>query len=195
MRLKLTLLTLLWFGICQAQTEDELNQISAHLSQATITQGAFQQQKQLKFLRNPLNSNGTFVYHQSKGVIWKTLSPVPSTVIINDNRLLTDQGEQAVPAAFGKVFQALLGNNLNFLTEGFTIAVSHHDAVWQLQLEPKEPLLKKLFLHIKLSGDQELRQMELEEFNGNQTQIHFEHITHPSELASEQEVDFARLSP
>ena len=43
---------------------------------------------------------------------------------MNDTRLLTAQGELAVPAAFGKVFKAMLGGDLNQLSDGFSITGS-----------------------------------------------------------------------
>ena len=95
--LKAFLLFLLLSGSSHA--DDVLTQITARLVKTPITQGNFQQEKRLKILRKPLVSTGTFTYHQSKGVIWKTLTPVVSLLLVNKSRLLTAQGEQAVPAA------------------------------------------------------------------------------------------------
>ncbi|MDD1625915.1 MAG: outer membrane lipoprotein carrier protein LolA [Methylococcaceae bacterium] len=160
-----------------------------------ITQGNFQQEKRLKILRKPLLSTGIFTYDQSKGVIWKTLTPVASILLVNDTHLLTGQGEQAVPAAFGKVFKAMLGGNLKQLTDGFSITGSDQKPAWQLELKPKDELLKKIISSIMLSGDNELRLLEIQETGGNITRIKFDKITHPAQLTSEQEADFDRLSP
>ena len=116
--LKALLLYLLAFGQGIAG-EAVLTEIAARLAKTPITQGDFHQQKHLKVLHKPLISTGTFTYHQSKGVIWKTLTPVASLLLVNESKLLTGQGEQAVPAAFGKVFKAMLGGDLAALTDGF----------------------------------------------------------------------------
>jgi len=187
------LLFLLSFNLGYA--DDVLAQITNRLAKTEITQGDFQQEKRLKFLRKPLISTGTFTYHQTKGVIWKTLTPVPSLLLVNDTRLLTGQGEQAVPAAFGKVFKAMLGGDLNQLTEGFSMTGSDQKPSWQLELKPKDELLKKIISSIILSGDNELRFVEIHETDGNLTRIKFDKITHPTQLTSEQEADFDRLSP
>ncbi len=115
--------TLLLFFLLSGQShaDDVLAKITSRLAKAEITQGDFHQEKQLKILRKPLISSGTFTYHQSKGVIWKTLTPVPSLLLVNDTHLFTGQGEQTVPSAFGKVFKAMLGGDLNQLNEGFII--------------------------------------------------------------------------
>jgi hypothetical protein len=186
------LLLLLPFGDCYAQ--DVLTQIAERIDKAGITQGNFRQEKRLKVLKKPLISTGEFTYHQSKGVIWKTLTPVPSLLLVNETRLLTAQGEQAVPLAFGKVFKAMLGGDLSQLTEGFDITGSNRKPTWQLQLKPKDELLKKIIAGMRLSGDRELRVLEISEANGNLSRIAFDRITHPTELPPEQEADFARLS-
>ena len=191
--IKTLLLFLLTFN--HSYAADVLAQITARLAKTEITQGDFQQEKQLKILRKPLQSTGTFTYHQSKGVIWKTLTPVASLLLVNDTRLLNGQGEQAVPAALGKVFKAMLGGDLNQLSDGFSITGTIREASWQLALTPKDELLKKIIGSMALSGDHELRLLEIQEAGGNMTRITFDHITHPAELTPEQEADFEHLSP
>lgn len=187
------LLFLLLFNDCIA--DEVLNRITAQISQKTITQGSFQQEKQLKFLRKPLLSSGTFTYDQHKGVIWKTISPIPSLLLVNDEHLLTAQGEQALPPAFGRVFKAVLGGELNRLVEDFEILGKERKTSWQLQLTPKDELLKKVIKAIMLSGDSELQLLELQEANTNLTRIQFSEITHPDRLSNEQQAEFERLSP
>jgi len=174
---------------------DVLTQSNARLVRTTVTQGMFQQEKHLKFLRKPLISTGTFTYDQNKGVIWKTITPIPSILLVNDAHLLIGEGEQALPPAFGRVFKALLGGELNRLSEGFEIIGKEQKTSWQLQLTPKDELLKKAIKSITLSGDSELRQLELNELNSNLTIIKFSEITHPDRLSNEQQAEFERLSP
>ena len=191
--LKALLLLILSLG--QSYADDVLTQITARLTKAEITQGNFQQEKRLKILRRPLLSAGSFTYHQSKGVIWKTLTPIPSLLLVNESHVLTGQGEQTVPPAFGKVFKAMLGGDLNPLSEGFVITGEDKKPTWQLRLIPKDELLKKLISSIMLSGDNDLRLVEIRETGGNMTRIKFAQITHPPQLTPEQEADFERLSP
>ena len=193
--LKALFLFLLSLTFSHSYAGDVLTQITAHLAKSEITQGDFQQEKRLKVLRKPLISTGTFTYHQSKGVIWKTLTPVASLLLVNDTRLLTSQGEQAVPSAFGKVFNAMLGGDLSQLSDGFSMSGSDQETSWQIELKPKDELLKKVINSIVLSGDNELRLLEIQESGGNTTIIKFAKITHPGQLTPEQEADFEHLSP
>jgi outer membrane lipoprotein-sorting protein len=192
--LKALLLYLLAFGQGIAG-EAVLTEITARLARTPIAQGDFHQQKHLKVLHKPLISTGTFTYHQNKGVIWKTLTPVASLLLVNESKLLTGQGEQAVPAAFGKVFKAMLGGDISALTEGFNIIGTDQKSSWQLELIPKDEMLKKIISAMVLSGDTELRNLEIREAGGNITRITFTNITHPAQLSGEQEADFERLSP
>ncbi|TRW93219.1 LolA family protein [Candidatus Methylobacter oryzae] len=176
-------------------SEDLLAGIAARLVKTPITQGEFHQQKHLKVLHKPLISSGTFTYDQNKGVIWKTLTPVVSVLLVNESKLLTGQGEQAVPAAFGKVFKAMLGGDLAALTDGFNVTGSDQKTSWQLELTPKDDMLKKVIGTMLLSGDTELRKLEIREAGGNVTDIAFDNISHPAQLTDEQQADFERLSP
>ena len=193
--IKTLLLLLLSFTLNHSYADDMLARITARLVKTPMTQGVFQQEKRLKILRKPLISTGTFTYHQSKGVIWKTLTPIPSVLMINESKLLTGQGEQTVPAAFGNVFKALLGGELNRLSEGFDITGKEQKTSWHLQLTPKDTLLKKVINTILLTGDTDLRTLEIQEVTGNQTRISFSNITHPDHLSNEQQSDFEHLSP
>lgn len=193
MILKALLLFLLSFG--HSYAGDVLSQINARLAKTVIASGNFQQEKQLKILHKPLVSSGVFTYHQSKGVIWKTLTPVASLLLVNQSHLLTNQGEQAVPATFGRVFQAMLGGDLSRLADDFAITGSDQKTSWQLELKPKDELLQKIISAIVLSGDSELRFLEIQETGGNITHIKFDQISHPTQLTREQESDFERLSP
>ncbi len=192
--IKALMLCLLAFGHAVAG-DATLTEIAARLAKTPITQGDFRQQKQLKVLHKPLISTGSFTYDQSKGVIWKTLTPVVSLLLVNESKLLTGQGEQAVPAAFGNVFKAMLGGDLAELADGFSVTGTDQKTSWQLELAPKDEMLKKIISAILLSGDTELRWLEIRETGGNVTRITFDNITHPAQLTGEQEADFERLSP
>jgi hypothetical protein len=188
-------LLFLIFLLDESYADVGLTQITARLIKTPITQGDFDQHKHLKVLHKPLISTGSFTYDQSKGVIWKTQTPVVSILLVNETRLLTGQGEQAVPGAFGKVFKAMLGGDLTVLAEGFELIGSAQTETWLLELTPRDELLRKVIGKMILSGDTELRDLEIQETSGNNTRISFKNITHPQQLTAAQDVDFDRLLP
>ncbi|WP_236994144.1 LolA family protein [Candidatus Methylomicrobium oryzae] len=187
----LLLLLMPWRATLAADT---LAEIGARLVKTELTEGRFRQEKNIKVLKKPLISTGTFIYHRSRGVIWQTLTPVPSMLLVNRTRLLTAQGEQALPPAFGRVFTAMFGGDLQSMQEGFEMAGTNGKNAWQLQLKPKDPVLQKIIAEVQLTGDKELRQIDIKEANGNSTRITFDHIAHPEILTPPQEADFERLS-
>jgi hypothetical protein len=191
----LAILLLLCMPFKMGLAADTLADIGARLVKTAITEGRFRQEKKIKVLKKPLVSTGTFVYHRSRGVIWHTLTPVPSMLLVNQTRLMTAQGEQALPPAFGRVFTAMFGGDLQAMRAGFEITATNAESAWQLQLIPKDALLRKIIAEMRLSGDKELSQIDIDETNGNFTRLTFDHLTHPEALAPAQEADFERLSP
>jgi outer membrane lipoprotein-sorting protein len=181
------------FNICVA--DDTLTQINDRLIKYPITYGNFVQTKQIKILNKPLESTGSFVYQQTKGVIWKTIKPVPAQILINENSIFMQQEEQSIPADVSDLFQALLRFDLTKLSETFLITGSLKNKSWQVQLEPKEDMFKNLIAQILLTGDTEVRYFEIIESNGNTTKIHFDNLVHPEKLTNLEEADFANLSP
>ncbi|WP_445371382.1 outer membrane lipoprotein carrier protein LolA [Methylomonas sp. HW2-6] len=186
---------LLWLSATAAQADDALAAIKSRLVPAAIVQGHFRQEKQLKFLSKPLVSEGEFTFQQQRGVIWKTVSPVESVLLIGENRLITSQGEQALPASFGRVFPAMLGGDFAELSADFSASAEMQADSWRLTLLPKDPLLGKAIAAIYLAGDSELRSVEIRETGGNVSRIGFDRISRPAQLSPEQAAEFARLSP
>jgi hypothetical protein len=193
--MKLLAIFLLLIPVRAGLAADLLADVGARLVKTEITEGRFRQEKNIKVLKKPLISTGTFIYHRSRGVIWQTLMPVSSVLLVNQTRLLTAQGEQALPPAFGRVFTAMFGGDLQAMKEGFDISgMNDKGGAWKLQLKPKDALLQKIITDMQLMGSKELQQIDIREANGNFTRITFEQITHPETLTPAQEADFERLS-
>lgn len=188
------LLLLCWLYWYNPVLYADLADISKQLVKAPITQGHFQQEKQLKILHKPLISEGWFVYQQQQGVIWQTVSPVTSLLLINDTHLVNDSGQQNLPPVFGKVFQAVLAADVAVLKESFELAEESQKQSWQFILTPKDDVVKKIISHITLAGDTELRQLTIQETGGNNSRIVFSNISHPAQLTSEQQANFEKLS-
>jgi len=186
---------LLLFTVPNGYADEILTRISVRVAKVTITEGEFLQEKRLKYLTKPLITKGSFIYQQNRGVLWKTLTPLVSTLLINDSQILTEEGRQAIPPAFGGVFNILLSGELLNLEENFDITGTDNGKSWQLKLVPKDELMKKIIAFIRVEGDQDIRVWELQETGGNLTRINFSQITHPDYLNKEQLADFERLSP
>lgn len=193
--LPVKLLLLFLLSINQCLADGILIDINRRLVKASITQGQFQQEKRLKFLTRPLISKGHFIYHQQHGVIWQTETPLKSTVVMNNSVVLSGAEKQAIPPAFGHVFNMLLGGEVTQLSRQFIVTGQEQKASWTLQLIPNDELLKKAIQSIKIAGDSEVREWELQEVGGNISLIRFSQISHPDRLSSQQQSDFEKLGP
>ncbi len=178
-----------------AVAEDVLQQIQNQLSQAKIASGQFQQEKQLKFLKKPLISSGDFTYQHKVGLVWKTNSPFTSTLLLSETRLISNQIEREIPIGFGRIFASVLGGDIQQLDQDFVINSQLKNHTWDLTLNPKNQALSKAIVMLKLTGDSELRLLEIHEVNGNVARIQFDKITHPTELSPQQVTDFEQLLP
>ena len=175
--------------------EETLSKISVQLEKHELTLGRFRQEKRIKFLRKPFISDGEFIYRRQRGVLWKTLSPLPSVLLVNDSRMQNDQQEQTLPPRLGRIFQALIGGELSHLAEDFSIVAEVREPGWELRLEPREETFRKIVRSLTLTGDADIKSLKIEETNGNLTLINFSEISHPGQLNSQQQADFDRLSP
>lgn len=193
---KLSLL-LIVFLLAQhvVHAEAVLGQIPTLLTITEVAQGKFRQEKRLKFLRKPLLSEGEFIYSRGRGIIWKTLSPVASVLFMNQKRLLLDQTEQVLPPQFGRIFQALLGGEVESLVNDFNIRAEEKKSNWHVHMSPKDEMMQKIVRAMELSGDTEVRSLDVEEVSGNVTKISFHGIAHSNQLTSGQLAEFARFPP
>ena len=65
--------------------------ITQAVARPDVLRGQFTQQKQVSGFKNPLRSQGQFVVARQHGVIWTTLKPFPSEVVITADRILSRQ--------------------------------------------------------------------------------------------------------
>ncbi len=175
--------------------DDLLLRIASKIPETKITEGAFRQEKRLRFLKKPLSSQGKFLYEQNKGVLWKTETPIESAVLIKESQLITEQGGQALPPAFGGVFKSLLSGDVVRLNADFEVTGTEQKDAWEIRLIPKDEMMKKVIGEIRLRGDIEIRHWELQETGGNLTRIDFTRISHPNALSGEQQAEFERFLP
>lgn len=182
-------------SIRSSYADEVFNKITERITKTKITEGTFQQEKRLRFLKKPLISGGKFIYEQYKGVLWKTEKPIESAVLIRESQLITAQGGQALPLAFGGVFKSLLGGDVARLNADFEVNGTEQKGAWGIRLIPKDEMMKKVIGEIRLRGDTEIRQWELQETGGNLTRIDFTRISHPNALTEEQQAEFERFLP
>lgn len=114
-----------------------------------VFSGEFDQTKELPGLENPLSSSGKFFHHCTKGIIWRTTTPVENSLIVdaNQNAFQFSQGKmEKISGRAGKmiaqIIGALMSGNEEFILENFSITTV--EALGEPTVMELTPLSKRL---------------------------------------------------
>lgn len=158
--------------------------ITASVARPNVLRGQFTQEKQVTGFKNPLRSEGRFVVARQHGVIWTTLKPFPSELVVTADRILSrqrdgssrvelDARQQPALRSVNAVMFALMSGDVQALSSQFNVQATRRAQGWQLHLTPKSALLAKAFQSLTLHGDRYVRQVDIVEANNDRTRIHF----------------------
>ncbi len=142
-----------------------------------LLKGEFQQQKKTKHLRRPIKSSGNVVLSNKHGVIWQTLSPVKSTMVITSTQIKTidSQDRQKVIAPgsdLNTLFSNALSGNWSLLKDHFDLSTLQDVDSTCVILLPTSVTVKKTFQQMKVCGDKtKITSLNIIEANGGTTNI------------------------
>lgn len=167
-----------------AATAASVDLVKQRVAKVEVLRGEFSQDKQVAGFKNPLRSQGRFVLAQDRGVIWTTLKPFPSEVVVTADRILSrqrdgstrvelDARQQPAMRSVNAIMFALMSGDVQALSGQFNVAASREGQGWRLRLTPKSAMLAKAFQSLTLQGDRYVRQVEIVEANKDRTQIQF----------------------
>ena len=124
-----------------------LSQLLAQLNfKSQTAQINYTETRYLHFLNKPLVSTGTLYFHRPNYLEQEVISPQPGGFVINQQQLtITDNNKTYTVKlsdypnlwAMSTTLQALLTNDLNFLSRYYNSSIIGTLAQWQLQLMPK----------------------------------------------------------
>jgi outer membrane lipoprotein-sorting protein len=180
------------------QAADGLSLVQQRVAQVQVLRGGFEQEKRIAGFKNPLRSQGSFLVARGKGVVWTTLKPFPSEVVITGDRILSrqrdgstrvevDGREQPALRSVNAMMFALVSGDVAALSSRFDTQVqARPDNGWTLSLKPKSAALAKAFSRIVLSGDNYVREVDIEEANGDRTHIRFVDLGQAATLSTDE---------
>lgn len=151
----------------------------ALLQKPQSVQGDFIQQRYLKSLAKPIESNGEFTLVAEKGLLWAMKKPFVSTMKVTPSGIFQWNGTAWVASdKLGQsqqiaLFLGLLRGDISALKSQFDFAVEGEAQHWQLTLTPNSLLMKQIFTQIQLRGDELVQAIELNETQGDRTLILF----------------------
>lgn len=162
-----------------------LAQVQRRIAQVPVLRGEFAQEKRLQGFKNPLRSQGRFLIARERGVLWSTLRPFPSDVVLTRDRILTRQADgrsrvevdarqQPALRSVNAMMFALVSGDVQTLTARFNVqATLLADNGWRLALTPKPGAMAQAFQRVTLEGDRYVRRVDIEERSGDRTQLTF----------------------
>jgi len=158
--------------------------ITQAVARPDVLRGQFTQEKQVSGFKNPLRSQGQFVVARKHGVIWSTLKPFPSEVVVTADRILSrqrdgstrvelDARQQPAMRSVNAIMFAWMSGDVQALSSQFNVEATREGQGWRLKLTPKSAMLAKAFQSLTLQGDRYVRQVEIIEANQDRTRIQF----------------------
>ena len=175
MRLAISLL--IFFCLPVLANDSLLGSLSDKASNIESFSGLFTQHRKISVLPLPLNSKGEFRYHHLTGMVWTTLHPIQSTVIIS-NQGVQMEDAKSVRRTVGspqvaKALLALFSGKLSSLSEKFSIVATGSSSDWRLQLRPKNELLADEVKLIDIHGKETTDSVSIADTNGDRSDLTF----------------------
>jgi hypothetical protein len=187
-------------SILPVAAADPLAQVQGQVAQVPLLRGEFAQEKQVAGFRNPLRSSGRFLLARGKGVVWTTVAPFPSEIVITQDRILirqrdggrrveVDARQQPGLRSVNAMMFALMSGDMKALTSTFDVkAEPAAGKGWRMTLAPRSRQLAQAFTSVRLSGDRYVREVELREANGDVTHLRFSAMSETPATLSRDEV-------
>ena len=179
----------------------DLGDLSQQLQAPQNIKGQFSQKRYLKNLAVPITSSGHFILIPNNALLWQVKTPFEVTMRIaqngieqlnNNNQWIRADSSAGGEATQLKLFLGLLGGQTTALESQFKLSLEGEAEQWKLLLQPKTKLLEQIFTQIDIAGDEVVREINLQEAQGDRTAITFENTQINSDLDS---IEQATLLP
>jgi len=185
-------------------TENAFKAACSSLAKHPFIIGNFDQEKTLSRLNRSLKSSGNFIITANSGMVWETLKPFPSTLVLGRDYLIQSRpgGQKTVLSAQGnetflsmaEVLNAVFSGNAQGLVENFDIYFSGGSADnsggWELGLLPQEKAIASFAARIIMKGDSAIKSIVLYEQNGDCITYTLSNHSYPAELNAREKAHF-----
>ncbi len=159
------------------------------LANAQVVRGRFVQRRHLAGLAQPLESRGTFLFARGLGIEWRTEQPFDSQFMLTDAGITQrDEGgdplrisaaDQPALTVVSRVFFALFALDLESLSHDFALSGRHAGKEgWEIGLKPRDKALGSVFRQAIVSGAASVREVTLEDGNGDRSQIELSDVVY-----------------
>jgi hypothetical protein len=151
----------------------------AFLAKVAMLHFEFIQTNTIAALSLPLVSSGVLGLSAQQELVWQTLLPLRSTLVIgvdglrqfNRSDQLVDAVDNPMVAELAQVFLSMLSGNTTALDETFTQTLTCEDANWHLGLVPKDDELANMLESLSMDGAERIEKISFRETRGDATEI------------------------
>lgn len=187
------LLVLLWLVMAKANANIVVNKIMVPAD--SLLQAKFSQLRYLNGIDMPIKSKGEFYLLQGKGLIWSTITPFPSTLVIKAKgiyritngdikALTTTENDQTMLKIISAIMSGVFTAELEeVIVENIT--KSAKTGAWQARLTFTNPVIKNFIHYILVEGNQYITKIIITRIYGDKDIITVqEHKIIPQKLLS-----------
>ncbi|MCX7564284.1 outer membrane lipoprotein carrier protein LolA [Xanthomonadaceae bacterium XH05] len=195
-----------WILACLAMNPvhaGDFDAVADRVERTPVLRGTFMQEKAVEGFRNPLRSTGRFIVAADRGVLWETVSPFPSQIVVSQDRIASRQADGSLRveaeasrqpglAAINTTFFALISGDFDALEARFEGKVTvRPDGRWQLALTPKPGPLVRALSALHVEGARFVEQVTLDDAQGDHTHIEFaDFVVEPHALTEDEAARF-----
>jgi len=183
------------------QTRAAFNATCANLAANPIVKGNFAQEKHLSRLNRSLMSSGNFIIAAEQGMVWETLRPFPSTMIMGKDFIMQvrPDGRKSVISAQGNetftqmsdVLSSVFSGQSQGLLENFDVYFSGSVSNWTMGLLPKDRVFASFIVRITMRGDSAIKSIRLFEPNSDIITYTLSNHNYPVRLSAHEEAFFS----
>jgi hypothetical protein len=169
-----------------AQDSAALAKIQRRLATPAVFCGTFEQSKTLVGVKQPVRSAGRFCVVAGKGILWRTLRPLPSSLLVTRDAITESRPGEAAQRVSAEqepgvrvindLLFSLLGGDLSRLAATFEVAGTMDGANWTATLSPRAAGMRATFAGIVLQGGAFVHRIALRDAGGDMTVIVFSGI-------------------
>ena len=164
-------------------------QLLSRLHEPAVLRGSFVQERQIAGFKKPVQSGGRFLVARGTGLVWHTMRPFESLLVINRDHLRVSNGagqpgmeldatKEPMMRTLNDLLQAVVVADLSMLQKQFDVETNFAgSADWSMKLRPREAALRARFASIDLAGDAHVRTVRLQEQSGDVTTVRFSEQT------------------
>ena len=166
------------------QLARDLGPMTATLREAQILRGQFSQKKTLSGVPHPLLAEGSFLFARGRGIVWRTLKPFDSALVITQKEIIQrdsggtalrmSAGADAVAGSVSQTYFAVFSLDFKTLESQFVLHSRRVGKGWELGLLPRQGMGGAI-TRIVVSGAAKVDRVILQDRHGDETDIQLRH--------------------